>query len=277
MADATERATSLFRRLDGNVVVPTDLARGPWDPKALHGGPVAALLADAIEELPDDGVHWFVSRLTVELERPVPVEPLVVDAVVTRPGRKVAVIDATIRLASNSTVLGRGRALRIREADIPLPHDDEILAPMLALEAAPPGPEHGTEGDIRSTDYEAFHNFGVEHRFLELPDAVNGEVFDWIRMLVPVLPDRPLTSLQRIAGAADFANGISHVLPFESHLFLNPDLTVHLFHPMRGEWVGMASTTHHGPRGIGMTDTALFDIFGRIGRSNQSLLLDLRE
>ncbi len=122
----------------------------------------------------------------------------------------------------------------------------------------------------------AFHNGGVEHRFLDLPDAVNGEVFDWIRMLVPVLPDRPLTSLQRIAGAADFANGISHVLPFESHLFLNPDLTIHLFHPMRGEWVGMASTTHHGPRGIGMTDTALFDVHGRIGRSNQSLLLDVR-
>ena len=85
------------------------------------------------------------------------------------------------------------------------------------------------------------------------------------------------TSLQRIAAAADFANGISHVLPFESHLFLNPELTIHLFHPMRGEWVGMASTTYHGPHGVGMSDTALFDIDGRIGRSNQSLLLDLRE
>jgi hypothetical protein len=45
---------------------------------------------------------------------------------------------------------------------------------------------------------------------------------------------------------------------------------------MRGEWVGMASTTHHGPHGIGMSDTALFDVHGRIGRSNQSLLLDVR-
>ena len=276
MADTTQGAASLFRRLDQRTVVPTDLARGPWDPNALHGGPVAALLAAAMEDLPDEGVQWFVSRLTVELERPVPVEPLLIAAEVTRPGRKVSVMEATIRLASTDTVLARGRALRIREADIALPHDDATLAPMLALESAPPGPEHGIDREIESTDYVAFHNGGVEHRFLELPDAVNGEVFDWIRMIVPVLTDRPFTSLQRIAGAADFANGISHVLSFESHLFLNPDLTIHLFHPMRGEWVGMASTTHHGPRGVGMTDTALFDVHGRIGRSNQSLLLDVR-
>ena len=275
MAGTTE-ATSLFRRIDGNVVEPTDLARGPWDPKALHGGPVAALIAQAIEELPADGVAWFVSRLTVELERPVTLQPLVVETEITRPGRKVSVVDATLRLASTGSVLARARALRIREADVALPHDDETLAPMLERPPAPLGPEHGTDEETLASDYIAFHNGAVAHRFIALPNAVNGAVFDWIRLLVPVLPDRPLTPLQRIAAAADFANGISHVLAFESHLFLNPELTIHLFHPMRGEWVGMASTTYHGPRGVGMSDTALFDIDGRIGHSNQSLLLDVR-
>jgi hypothetical protein len=109
-----------------------------------------------------------------------------------------------------------------------------------------------------------------------LKDASNGEVFDWIRMVVPVLPDRALTPLQRIAGAADFANGISHVLPFETYTFVNPDLSIHLFQPMVGEWVGLHSTTHHGPDGVGMSDSSLYDIHGRIGRANQSLLLDLR-
>jgi hypothetical protein len=273
---STTEATSLFRRIDGNVVEPTDLARGPWDPGALHGGPVAALIAQAIEELADDGVAWFVSRLTVELERPVTLQPLVVETEVTRPGRKVSVIDATMRLASTGSVLARARALRIRQADVVLPHDDETLAPMLERPPAPLGPEHGTDEETLASDYVAFHNGTVEHRFIALPNAVNGAVFDWIRLLVPVLPDRPLTSLQRIAAAADFANGISRVLAFESHLFVNPELTIHLFHPMRGEWVGMASTTYHGPRGVGMSDTALFDLDGRIGHSNQSLLLDVR-
>lgn len=276
MAETTEGAASLFRRLDENVVIPTDYARGPWDPRSLHGGPVAALIADSIEELPDDGVRWFVSRLTMELERPVPVEPLVVEAEVTRPGRKVSVIDVSIKLAETRVVLARGRALRIREDDVSLPDDDETLAPMLAIEVAPPGPEHGEEDEIKATDYVAFHSDAVEHRFVGPQDPTTGTVLDWIRMIVPVLPQRPLTSLQRIAGAADFANGISHVLPFETHLFVNPDLTIHLFQPMRGEWVGLSSTTLHGPHGVGMSDTALFDIDGRIGRANQSLLLELR-
>lgn len=276
MSEASEAPGSLFRRLDDGSVVPTDLARGPWDPRALHGGPVAALLAEAIEALPDDGIDWFVSRLTVELERPVPLEPLIVEAEVTRPGRKVSVVDATIMLAASYTVVARGRALRMREADIPLPHDDADLAPMLTLESSPAGPEHGVDREISDVGYHGFHNAAVEHRYIDVPGAGSGEVFDWIRMVVPVLPDVPLTPLQRIAGAADFANGISHVLPFDTHTFVNPDLTIHVFHPMCGEWVGMASTTHHGPRGVGMSDTALFDLHGRIGRSNQSLLLDLR-
>ena len=103
-----------------------------------------------------------------------------------------------------------------------------------------------------------------------------GPVIDWIRICVPMFVDVPLTPLQRVAGAVDFANGISHVLPSESYLFVNPDLTVHLFRPLRGEWVGMASATHHSSRGIGMTDTSVFDVDGRVGGSNQSLLLDHR-
>jgi hypothetical protein len=276
VADPAESTASLFRRIDVNLVMPTDLARGPWDERALHGGPVAALIADAMEQMPDDGIDWFVARLTMELERPVPTEPLAVDVTVTRPGRKVSILDATVTLAATGMVLARGRALRIRQADVRLPFDDPTLVPMLQREPAPPGPEHGTDDEITTLEYVGFHNGAVEHRFLDLPAQSDGGVFDWIRMIVPVFPDRPLTSWQRVAGAADFANGISHVLPFETHLFLNADLTIHLFQPMEGEWVGMASKTHHGRRGIGMSDTALFDVNGRIGRSNQSLLLEVR-
>lgn len=130
---------------------------------------------------------------------------------------------------------------------------------------------------IGSQDGIAFHNGGAEHRFIGGAGAPTvGPVIDWVRLFVPVLPDVALTPLQRVAAAADFANGISHVLPWETYLFVNPDLTIHLFRPIRGEWVGMVSATHHGTSGIGMSDTALFDLDGRVGRSNQSLLLDHR-
>jgi Acyl-CoA thioesterase C-terminal domain/Acyl-CoA thioesterase N-terminal domain len=268
--------TSLYVPVDDDVVLPTAFSRGPWDPASLHGGPVAALLAHLVEQLHSDEVDWFVSRLTVELERPVPIEPLRLHAEVTRPGRKVSIVEATITRADSGVVLARARALRIRTADVALPVYDHELAPFLAIEPPPPGPEQGRAGDVGEIDWIAFHNGGAEHRFVDGAGTTVGPVVDWIRLRVPLIPDLSLTPLVRVAAAVDFANGISHVLPWESYLFVNPDLTVHQFRPLRGEWVGMASATHHGDRGVGMSDTAVFDIDGRIGRSNQSLLLDMR-
>ncbi len=71
--------------LDGGAAHPTDLARGPWNRDSLHGGPVAALIAGAVEDCPAPA-PMHVARLTVELLRPVPVAPLAVDAAVVRPG-----------------------------------------------------------------------------------------------------------------------------------------------------------------------------------------------
>ena len=57
--------------VEGDRFVPSDFARGPWSPDALHGGPVAALIGRAVEACPsDEPMH--VARLTVELLRPVP-------------------------------------------------------------------------------------------------------------------------------------------------------------------------------------------------------------
>jgi hypothetical protein len=43
-----------------------------------------------------------------------------------------------------------------------------------------------------------------------------------------------------------------------------------------GEWVAMDSVTRTSAEGIGMSDTALWDRDGRIGRATQSLLLERR-
>ncbi len=237
---------------------------------------MACLLAHVVEQVRSDDVDWFVARLTVELERPVPIEPLRFHAEVTRPGRKVSIVEATISRADSGVVLARAWALRIRNADVALPLHDGDVAPLLAIEPSPPGPEHGRAGEVGPGDDVAFHNGGTEHRFVQGSESKLGPVVDWIRLCVPLFPDLEPTPLQRVAAAVDFANGISHVLPWDSYLFVNPDLTIHLFRPLRGEWVGMASATHHGAQGVGMSDTAVFDVDGRVGRSNQSLLLDLR-
>ena len=80
---------------DGDRMVPTELARGPWSPDAQHGGPPAALLARALEQA-DPGDAHFVSRLTIELLRPVPLVPLEVRTRTLRPGRKVQWVEGSL-------------------------------------------------------------------------------------------------------------------------------------------------------------------------------------
>ena len=52
----------------GVTAVATERSRGPWDARHCHGGPVAALLARAVERADAGGdVAWQLARLTVEL------------------------------------------------------------------------------------------------------------------------------------------------------------------------------------------------------------------
>ena len=123
--------------IDGDVAVPSELTRGPWDPRAMHGGPPAALLARAVEQC-DLGPADFLARLTVELLRPVPLEPLRISVRTLRPGKMVHWIEA---IASVGDIeVARALGLRLRTgADSPVaaPPTDPF-----------PGPDAGTTVDL---------------------------------------------------------------------------------------------------------------------------------
>lgn len=261
--------------LDGAYVVPTEFARGPWTPDALHGGPVAALLARAIESVSmDEPMH--VTRLTVELLRPVPLDRLSVAVSVTRPGRKVQLIDA--RISSGDRDVASGRALRIRLQ----PPDAGTGAfaghgPVPGVDpAAPTGPAGGYTTPSPIGPYRAFHNAGVEMQYVAGAFDRPGPATVWVRLAVPVVPGEEPTPLQRVAAAADFGNGVSAELDFARYLFLNPDLSVHLQRPAIGEWVCLDASTAIGIPGIGVAHSALWDTHGPIGHSLQSLLVEPR-
>ena len=71
--------------------------------------------------------------------------------------------------------------------------------------------------------------------------------------------------------AADSGNGVSNVLDFSQHLFINPDLTVHLHRHPVGEWVCIDARTSIDSAGVGMSESAVHDEQGPIGRGVQSL------
>jgi hypothetical protein len=260
---------ALFEPLGGDRYLPGLAARGPWSKDALHGGPVAALVAGAAEHVLED---LFPARVTVELLRPVPLAPLTVTATALRPGRKVRLVGVEVAtedgaLVTSATVLG------IRRADVDAPATFSTVEP-------PPPPAAGDAADrgavATADDDDAFHNRGVEHRFVRGTFHQPGPATDWIRLQLPVLPGQAPSPLQRVMAAADFGNGVSHVVPFDQLLFINPDLTVHLHRLPAGEWVCIDAASAYEPHGVGLAQSGLWDERGPIGRALQSLLLDAR-
>ena len=259
-------ADALFLR-DGDAFVATELARGPWSPDALHGGPVAALLAGLAEALPRPG-PMQPARLTLELLRPVPLAPLRGEARVLRAGRKVQLAEAS--LYAESRELARATLLFVRSAELPLPE-------ALGGGSAPCPPGFETVPRTRpawDSGVPAYHRDGVEHRVVRGSWGMPGPCTDWIRLRVPVVAGETPSPLQRVAAAADFGNGISAALPFGEWRFINPDLTIHLQRLPRGEWVCLDAVTWPEGQGVGLAESELFDESGRLGRSLQSLLLE---
>src|SRR5947209_1574971 len=102
--------TAVFTGRDGRFVA-SELARGPWDPNAQHGGAPAALLMRAFERL-GGGDGLAIARVTYEFLRPVPLGELSVEASVVRPGRRVQLLEGAI-FAPGDVEVARARALRI--------------------------------------------------------------------------------------------------------------------------------------------------------------------
>jgi hypothetical protein len=279
------RPLSLFIRAGGDAV-PTGLARGPWSPEQLHGGPVAALLAHELTALATPA-PMFPARLTIEFFRATTFEPYRVEVGVTRPGRRVRVLGATLVRAADDTVVARATLQQVEARAVALPDDlEHVNGP----ERRPPSPEQlpprtpparpgrdGRAGDGADGGGPHFHRDAVEHRSAENLLVERGRTTDWIRVHADLFPGEPLTRFERVAAAADFGNGISNVLPFDDYLFINPDLSVHLFRLPIDEWVCLDAVTRIGLEpgngSVGLAESVLFDRRGRFGRSLQSLLV----
>lgn len=251
-------------RIDGDLVVPTELARGPWDPNGQHGGPVAASLARAIEGCePEPDV--FVMRMVVDLLRPVPLTPLRTEAVVRRGGKRVQLVDAS--LFAGDELVARAAAWRRRAStrDMPL------------IQKAHPMPAQPDEGVLWKPRMEGVGFWrAVEWRFVSGEFEGIGPSGGWCRLVVPLFEGEEPTPLQRTLVAADFGNGISGELDFYSYLFVNVDLGVHLHRLPHGEWIGVDAATSVGSEGLGVARTTLHDMHGPIGAGVQQLYIDHR-
>ena len=260
---ATDSNEAVFVQ-DGDLIRATELARGPWDPGAQHGGAAAALLMREFERL--DGPGLALARVTYEFLRPVPLGDLEVDADVVRPGKRVQLLEGAIR-APNGIEVVRARALRVARADPDVP----------ATASEPPaGPETGEPNRLRPPHRPMFAPDAIEIRFVSGNFHGGGPATAWFRLRVPIVAGEEPSPLERLAAAGDFGNGISSILSWDEYMFINPDLTLYVDREPAGEWIALESRTYIAQAGVGTAESVLYDKDGRVGRATQSLLIARR-
>jgi acyl-Coa thioesterase superfamily protein/acyl-CoA thioesterase superfamily protein len=251
----------IFRR-DGDRFVPTVHARGPWDANAQHGGAPAALLAEAVRE---PGMH--VARLTYDFVGPVPVDrPLRIETRLVRPGGRLQLVEADLLLDDGAPVV-RLRAMRLRRGEVGgLPEVDDGGPP-----AGGPDTAEASDFPLEAPDAAGFHRTAMEIRFAGGTSYGRGPAQTWFRFARPLVDADEPSPLALVVAAADFGNGVSRILDFDRHLFVNTDLTIHLRREPAGEWAMLDARTRVEPHGVGLAASTLYDEHGAIGLSAQSL------
>ena len=256
----------LFRPVNEGVFAPTLHTTGPWRPDAQHGGPPAALLGRTIEAALEP--HEVLTRINVELVRPIPLEPLATLVRRERLSRRVTHLHAA--LEHNGLVVATATALVLLGATLPPPawepEPDELVVPGPVMRIVAPV---FASGDLPVT----YHRDAVEHRMTRGAFERPGPATSWIRLLEPLVEGEATSSLCRLLAAADFGSGISGIYGPDAGVGLfNADLTVALARPPIGEWIRVAGTSRANSQGTGLAVSELGDEAGYVGVATQSLL-----
>jgi hypothetical protein len=219
----------------------------------LHGRLLAGLAARAVEGAGHDPALRVV-RLTVDMFRSPPMAALQVATRLVRDGRRVRVVDVSLRSAD--VEVARASALLLHIG----PHPGGVMwrAPewVAPLPDTLPTPEQGdTFGgwDIRLLTPGGF--WTAERKRL------------WARDRWQLVAGEQPSPVVRAALAADLPNPLANSSA-EGLQFINADLTLFLGRPPVSEWIGLEVAGHLGYDGVAVGNCALYDTAGAIGWSS---------
>ena len=255
--ELTAVSGSYYTPLGDGAYQPTPHVQGAWNPSEQHMGPVSGLVAHAIDEH-EPGAGMQLARITYEILGMIPAGRTEVSVRTIRPGRTIELVEATLvaggrpvvratawRLAAQQTATVAGGACG------PLPPPESM--------PAWDGAEVWAGGFISS----------LEGRAAVTNEPGRGQV--WLRTGTTLVQGVDSSPTAAFLGLVDTANGIvARVAPGE-WMFPNVDLTVHFFRQPVGAWVGLDTRVVFGADGIGLTSSALHDVDGPVGRSEQIL------
>ena len=255
---------AIFRVGGGSIEVGPNAA-GPWDPRMQHGSAPAGLAVWAAEAIPAP-VPMRVARVTVDLMRPVPLAPLMLETEVLREGRKIQLCG--IRLRANGTIVVAATVLKVKWQAHELPPD--VGGPKVTL----PGPDESPEDPAQFSNSPFV--MGMQLRAARGTFGVRGPGAIWYRVQRPFVEGSAISQAMRAVIAADFCNGTSAALDFRDWTFLNADLTLSMTREPVGEWILLDAESWIGPEGAGLAMARLADKCGYFGRCAQSLVIERR-
>ena len=252
-------------RVDGNRVVTSPNAAGPWDARMQHGSAPAALVVWAAEAIPARE-PMRIARVTIDLMRPVPMAPLTIETEILREGRKIQL--CAVRLLSENVLIVGATILKIKTQALELPSDVGDLPVEL------PGPDQARaeQPDFSASPFVS----GISLRAARGRFGVPGSGAIWYRVDRPLVEGSRVSQAMRAVVAADFCNGTSAALDFREWTFINADLTVSFAREPSGEWILVDAESWIGPDGAGLAMARLADAHGYFGRAVQSLVIEKR-
>lgn len=264
-----KRDCAIFDK-DGDLLIPTLLAKGPWYANSLHGSSMMGLMARAAEQHPSD-IPRLVSRLTVDMMRAAPMAPLRTETEIVRSGKNVEFLD--VRLFAGEELFIRGSAMRIRQQDVVI--DDYFRG-------LPPYPSLPVQDDKAFFQWPGAEEPGYHHAIDLRMDEHQGFPILWFRLAVPLVTGEENSSIVQLATACDWTYAVPNIvhrrktsieMDQQTFFAINPDTTINFFRPSQGQWLGLKAQASYGDIGSGACSAQLFDEQGPIGFSSQTVLI----
>jgi hypothetical protein len=246
-----------FFTAEGDTYVPGNLTRGPWG-QTMGGQVVGGLLGWALDSYGD--ADFRPARFTIDLLRPVLIEPVSIEFSIQREGRRIKLVDAA--LLQNGRVVTRASALFVRPSEEP---DGAVWSPPATM---PPVPASSDELDSETPFFiwscsDTDGNGSVGNPGIDWAQATR-QKFAWTRLVRPMVAGHPLTPFARAAFAGDVISSLTH-WGTAGLRYINADYTVAISRLPRGEYIGLAAQNHYGNDGVATGTATIFDALGPIG------------
>ncbi|WP_148216874.1 thioesterase family protein [Phenylobacterium zucineum] len=236
---------------------PEAAAMSPWDRRLQGGVALGALLTHLVEETPAPS-PMLLTRLTIDIIRPVPFQPLVGRAEIIRDGRNMQNIEA--RLEHEGALVAAASAVRVRLAETP-------ASPMTGDY---PPPEDAPDRPLVRSDR---RRGGLETRILSGGLLESGPGQAWGRPAMDLFPGTPVSLTAGAAMVADIGSAVSSEVDSRRWSFANVDLVLHFTRAPESEWVLIDARTLSAGNGVGLVDSILADRRGPFARAHQTLFI----